>query len=406
MVAYCKKRRNGEKDNKVLAIVSVFDPDGIVDDYVIFYLKSLKNVVDRLIVAVNGKLTNQGRAELKKVTNEIHRRPNTGFDFGAYKDVIENYLRPGELEYYGTLVLCNDTCYGPLIPFVDIFAQKKAEPPEFWSINYVDDPLLPHFQSYFMVARGRAINLIIDFLHREVDCEITEMMLAHGYEHGLSELILSSGIKTDYYTSCAVGKHDIDIFGAPDYAIKELGFPLVKRRAFSEEFIHQGNCWETLKIIREQSVYPVQYIIEHVKRVYHVDLATKMENVTTPAMGTFEKNYVSRQEVIEFCKKHRKIYLYGNGYMSILFMARFGRYIENFIGYVVSDEYYSNTICRGNRIYPLSQIGKDEPLIIALMKKSAIQVVDKVKDRRNVLFLSIEPCKSNILDNKEKDHEL
>jgi len=43
-----------EKVNKkTLAIVSVYDSDGIIEDYLIFYLSSLRAVTNRLIVAVN-----------------------------------------------------------------------------------------------------------------------------------------------------------------------------------------------------------------------------------------------------------------------------------------------------------------------------------------------------------------
>ena len=42
------------KDKGTIAIMSVYDPDGIVDDYIIYFLLSLKKVADRIIIAVNG----------------------------------------------------------------------------------------------------------------------------------------------------------------------------------------------------------------------------------------------------------------------------------------------------------------------------------------------------------------
>lgn len=139
-------------------MASVYDRDGIIDDYLIFFLMSLKIVSDRLVVAVNGLLTEEGEQKLRGVADEIYRRPNMGFDFGAYKDVLENYLKPRELEQYQELILCNDTCYGPFIPFEDIFAQMRERTLEFWSMNYIEDSLLPHFQSYFMVfRRGQSV---------------------------------------------------------------------------------------------------------------------------------------------------------------------------------------------------------------------------------------------------------
>ena len=47
---------------QTLAIMSVYDPDGIVDDYIVYYLNSLKEVADRIIIVVNGMITDTGKA--------------------------------------------------------------------------------------------------------------------------------------------------------------------------------------------------------------------------------------------------------------------------------------------------------------------------------------------------------
>ena len=87
----------------------------------------------------------------------------------------------------------------------------------------------------------------------------------------------------------------------------------------------------------------------------------------------------------------KKIYVYGNGYMSKLFMARFRRYFSEFGGYIVSDEFYNEDFCKEEKVYPLSNIDRNAPVIIALMRKSTMQVMDKMRGRENVLFLSVKP---------------
>lgn len=373
-----------------LAIVSVYDRDGIIDDYLIFYLTSLREVAGRLVVAVNGLLTKEGEQKLKSIADELYRRPNTGFDFGVYRDVLENYLEPGELEQYQELILCNDTCYGPFVSFAKIFACMEERNAEFWSINYIEDPLLPHFQSYFMVASGRGIRLVRDFLLQEVDSGINNPIQACGYEHGLSEIILSSGIKTDYYTSNVEEYHDLDIFGAPDYAMELLGFPLLKRRAFSDELSAKDNCQRALSVVAEQGAYPVSYILDNVRRIYHADFSKALQKQYKTEISYFEKNYVSREDVIAFCRRYKKVYLYGNGYMSVLFMARFRRYMNEFGGYVVSDEYFKKTQSRKEPLYKLSQMDLETPLVVAMTRKVAIEVADRLKGRKNVLIPALD----------------
>lgn len=379
-----------KRDKRTLAIVSVYDRDGIIEDYFIFYLSSLRAVTDRLIVAANGKLTEEGRKRLLSMADEVYRRPNTGFDFGAYKDVLKNYLKPGELKQYQELILCNDTCYGPFVPFTEIFARMEEGDAEFWSINYIEDSLLPHFQSYFMVFSGGAIQLLADFLESEVDSGTVNPVQACGYEHGLSETILSSGIRTDYYTSKRKGYHNLDIFGAPDYAIELLDFPLLKRRAFSDELSVKDNCRRALHMVAQWGSYSVAYILENVYRIYHRDFSEALQKPYITEMSFFERNYASREEVIAFCRKHKKVYLYGNGYMSVLFMARFQRYMNAFGGYVVSDEQYAETQNGKGQVYRLSQTDSEAPLIVAMTEKVAIQIADRVRDRKNVMFLSID----------------
>lgn len=383
--------KNEKSDKETLAIVSIYDRDGIIDEYLIFYLASLRVIADCLIVAVNGELTQGGREKLMTVADEIYLRPNTGFDFGAYKDVIENYLRAEELKHYNKVILCNDTCYGPFVSFENIFVQMRERDAEFWSMNYIEDPLLPHFQSYFMVFAGSAIGLLADFLENEVDSGIVNPIQACGYEHGLSEIILSSGIRTDYYTSDVKEYHDLDIFGAPDYALELLGLPLLKRRAFSDELSFKDNCRRALHMVAKRGSYPIAYILENVYRIYHHDVSKALQKSYITEMSFFEKNYTSREEVIAFCQEHKKVYLYGNGYMSVLFMARFQRYMNVFGGYVVSDEYYVETLDQTKQVYKLSQIDLEAPLIVAMTEKVATQIADRVKERKNVLFLSINP---------------
>lgn len=54
-----------------LAIYSFYDPQGIVDDYVIRYLEELRQNAKCVIVAVNGELQEYSRRKLAGVCEEI-----------------------------------------------------------------------------------------------------------------------------------------------------------------------------------------------------------------------------------------------------------------------------------------------------------------------------------------------
>ena len=67
-----------------LAVYCFYDKDGIVDDYVIFFLRNLRQSVAKICCVVNGELTESGREALSTCTDELLERANTGFDAGAY----------------------------------------------------------------------------------------------------------------------------------------------------------------------------------------------------------------------------------------------------------------------------------------------------------------------------------
>ena len=80
-----------DKLNRI-AIFSFYDSEGIVYDYVEYYLNELKKNVARLVIVINGQILENGEKKLGVFTNEIIVRKNVGYDAGAYKECIINYI--------------------------------------------------------------------------------------------------------------------------------------------------------------------------------------------------------------------------------------------------------------------------------------------------------------------------
>ena len=70
---------------KRLLIYVVYDARGDVEDYIPYALTSLREHCDRILVVVNGLLTDRGRAALEPVADQIVQRENRGFDIWGYK---------------------------------------------------------------------------------------------------------------------------------------------------------------------------------------------------------------------------------------------------------------------------------------------------------------------------------
>lgn len=87
-----------------LALYVFWEKDGIVRDYVTYYLNALKEVAQDIIVIVNGKLSAEGRKKLEELGADILVRENEGLDFAAWKAALED-IGWDKLSLYDELIL-------------------------------------------------------------------------------------------------------------------------------------------------------------------------------------------------------------------------------------------------------------------------------------------------------------
>ncbi|MFV0626583.1 MAG: rhamnan synthesis F family protein [Alphaproteobacteria bacterium] len=146
---------------KRLVIYFFYDKDGIVDDYVPYFLDGIRSHCEELCVVVNGSLQEQGREKIERKCNTLLIRENIGFDSWAYKHAIEHYGYEN-LKKYDEVILCNFTFYGPIYPFSEMFDEMSKRNVDFWGItkhpaieaSYAGIKIEEHIQSYFLVFRS------------------------------------------------------------------------------------------------------------------------------------------------------------------------------------------------------------------------------------------------------------
>ena len=112
-------------------------------------------------MVVNGSLTDEGRAKLEPLSDEILVRPNVGFDIWAHKDALDHV--GASIEEFDEVVLTNDTWFGPVRPFAPVFAEMDARPVHFWGLTdhareepnpFTGKGVLPyHLQSFWIAVR-------------------------------------------------------------------------------------------------------------------------------------------------------------------------------------------------------------------------------------------------------------
>jgi len=136
------------------AVYVTYDRRSLTADYVKSQVEALARLGYRVIVISTSPKLPKSEAEkvLPHCWRVMHRR-NFGHDFGAYKDGID---RIGPMDAVESLILMNDSCYGPLFDLAGIEQRAQASRSDVfgitdsWSIAY-------HLQSYFLRIDRRAL---------------------------------------------------------------------------------------------------------------------------------------------------------------------------------------------------------------------------------------------------------
>jgi lipopolysaccharide biosynthesis protein len=262
-----------------ICIFSFYDPHGVVDNYVIFFLRKLGEFAETIIFYSNGPLSRDSENKLRGVVDDVILRPNIGFDVLAYKEGFERiaYNREG---LYDEVLMVNHTCYGPVFPFAELFGEMDGRDCDFWGVSahgeMTPNPLtgvgtLPYHLNANFIAVRAAMLASRSFRQYWDDIDVSP-----SYE----EAIMSHEARfTQYFTilgytaSCYLNKRS---YGSHYPLMMELDEtlidrnPLIKRRAFFHDprFFEGFGCDlpRALSILAKTSDYDPELIWRNVVR--------------------------------------------------------------------------------------------------------------------------------------------
>lgn len=271
--------------NKI-AVFAHYDANNRIADYVLYYLRALKTVCNEIIFVSTSDLNNFEKQKLNGIVKHTINRENIGHDFYSYKVGINAIENLKEVEQ---LILCNDSCFGPLFPLSDIFVQMTSKPADFWGMSTNSRPQF-HLQSYFLVFKYNVINSeVFNLFWNGVQTLKSKDQIVFDYEVGLSQQLISAGFSTetflpliDYQIDCIhLFKRKLFIYlkelanphsryswktlleplsridktiSLFDYSITNYRFPFLKKSLFSDRWVNQGKLFDL--IIRQTNYVP------------------------------------------------------------------------------------------------------------------------------------------------------
>ncbi len=255
-----------------------FDQDNLIDPHIYYQIKAFQNSGINIIFISNSNIPDADKKNLRTFVSEIIERSNSGFDFGAWKEIL---LKRNQSFFneYDELILCNSTCYGPLFPLSDVFHHMNQTPCDFWGMTqHIRTELFPeHLQSYFLVFRHSVLqseyfwsfwkNLPVPTsLHSAIhngELALTQYFSSHGFHYVPyvkilePEKLLALGIEESFSMNCA------------DWLIYKYHLPFLKVKSFRcPPERHWSITREIFKALQfSGSAYPQSLILNHLKRI-------------------------------------------------------------------------------------------------------------------------------------------
>ncbi len=249
---------------KRLAIFAHYDRDAVIDDYVLYYLRGLRTVADRILVISDGVLPAAQVAKLDGTAEFVPTGRHGAYDYGSWKRGLE-YV--GEaVTAWDEIVLANDSCYAPIFPFEDAFARMADTGCDVWGpTGYRDREGLKFLNSYFLVFRRPVLNdpAFRQFWSGIVPRESKQDVVGD-YEMGLSRMLLAHG----YRLGTLVPPDQVDLPVHDDYVRRLMAMyrsPWLKVSLFRDNPTRVPRLGDTLAEI--DRFYPRRLIDAHQRRL-------------------------------------------------------------------------------------------------------------------------------------------
>lgn len=246
------------------AILALYDENGVFGDYIYYLIDELKSVCSRLIIVVNGEISDGCYKNINAKCEEIVVRENVGFDCGAYRHILLNYLDEKELQLFDELIFCNDTFFGPFVPLTKILAKNKDC--DFYGISSVENGVFSHIQSYFLVFNKKILesNSLFDFFNDPLYNDINSHNDACAYfEYGLYYYLVTRNFVPFAYVSNV----EYFIYTKSHILVEYCEFPIIKKKIFSDKYYDENTIVRSLNFIYNNFDYNLNYIFDFFDKI-------------------------------------------------------------------------------------------------------------------------------------------
>jgi len=190
-----------------LCIFAHYDKHNIIDEYVVEYIKGLATVSKQIIFVSSCEISYAEVDKVSQYCTAVLQKANEGYDFGSWKFGME-YVGFENLANFDEIILANDSCFGPIFPFSEMFDKMSTTKCDAWSVT-IGDGICQYLQSYFLVCRPRLLKSqqFVDFFKSITNLK-NKMEYIVKYEVGFSKMLKNNNFIFDSYYQSATKNID------------------------------------------------------------------------------------------------------------------------------------------------------------------------------------------------------
>ncbi|MBQ6342126.1 MAG: hypothetical protein IJI41_03265 [Anaerolineaceae bacterium] len=286
-----------EPAHQRMAVVSCFFADGKVPDTLLILLRGLKDVADNIILVGDCPVF---PSELEKLNGYVcyaKFKRHMQYDFGSYKRGFFYARETGILDQTKELLFLNDSCYGPIYPFPEVFTKMAESNCDFWGMSghIQTRSYKSHISSYFMLFRESIIRTkdLDTFLDR-VRGSLYRNKVIVLLETELTNYLHEKGFTWDTYCK------DMFVDGIinPLSMAERYRNPLIKKKAFSSRTTEDINA--VLALIRENNPELAEYI------TIQSCNSTPIHNFKPPSIKAHQNSFQSKINALSAKKRDGK----------------------------------------------------------------------------------------------------
>lgn len=344
-----------KKKSKKLCILSHYDAENKIDDYVCYMLKELYKLnFDIIMVSTSKFISKIERRKVNKYLRAFILKKNSGYDFFSWKvgmDVCNDFA------IYDELLLLNDSMFFPLTNVKKIFDAMKPKKYDFFGLLDSYNRRY-HIQSFFWFFNKKMKKSLFfsSFWNR---CSALEdkNQIINQYETMFTSLATNNGFRVGSYIETKkvrldllnkgifIPEDEILFYSLWQFIIIKFHAPLLKKNMLCsshQDFNPLTYYWKD--IIDDNTSYDSRLITKYLARCQQVNVKDKFNWIE------ILRKLV--QQILVLKDEHCKIVIYGYAYVGKLVYS----ILKDSVTLVIDRNYeYLNTI-NSVEIFPVDKI--------------------------------------------------